>query len=66
MTDADRERILDKRIQHRLARDKGYLWAENAEEQAEREAEIEREEEAILDREIERAAFARRMEQARL
>lgn len=49
MTDAERERILDARIQRRLATDRAYRNAANAEEQAQREEEIEREEEARLD-----------------
>lgn len=48
MTEAERERILDRRIQRRLATDKAYIWAEDAEAQALREAEIEREEDAKL------------------
>ncbi len=44
MDDATREQILDKRIQARLATDRAYLNAENAEEQAEREEEIESQE----------------------
>jgi len=48
MTDAERERILDKRIQARLATDRAYLNAENAEEQSNREWEIEREEDERL------------------
>lgn len=52
MNDVDREHILDRRIQHRLATDPAYRYAENAEEQSDREDEIEREEEERLDREI--------------
>lgn len=44
MTDADRERILDRRIQARLASDRAYRNAENAEAAADRELEIEVEE----------------------
>lgn len=46
--EAERERILDKRVMARLATDAAYRNAENAEEQAEREAEIEREEDEKL------------------
>ena len=38
------ERVLDKRVQRRLATDGAYRNAENAEEQAEAERRIEREE----------------------
>ena len=40
MNDAEREAYLDRVIQRRLATDRAYLNAENAEEQAEREDEI--------------------------
>ncbi len=50
MTDAEREQILDKRIMARLATDRAYKNAENANEQALREWEIEAEEVARLDR----------------
>jgi hypothetical protein len=45
MNDGEREKILDRRIMARLATDPAYKHAENAEQQAEREAEITREEE---------------------
>lgn len=48
MDEATREALLDSRIQRRLASDSAYRNAENAEEQSEREAEIEREEDAKL------------------
>jgi len=48
MTEAEREKLLDARIQRRLATDSAYRNAENAEQQAERENEIEREEDAKL------------------
>lgn len=66
ITDTDRERIIDQRVQRRLATDRAYRYAEDAEQQAQREDEIEREEVARLDQSIERAAFARRIEAARL
>lgn len=66
MDDATYERMLDINVHRRLATDRAYKHAENAEEQAEREREIEREEAAKLDRAIERAAFQRRIDQARL
>ena len=59
MDDTDRERIIDRRVMSRLATDAAYRNAENAEEQAEREAEITRQEE-------ERLAFAPRIAQARI
>lgn len=43
-SEAQREALLDARIMRRLATDKAYRNAENAEDQAEREAQIEREE----------------------
>lgn len=51
MTDAERERILDRRIQARLRVDAAYRYAANAEEQSEREAEIEQQEIDRLERE---------------
>lgn len=48
MDEATRERILDKRIMARLATDRAYRFAENAEEQAERERQIETEEDSKL------------------
>ena len=48
MNEAEREQLLDKRIWRRLATDNAYRNAENAEQQAEREEEIEREEDAKL------------------
>lgn len=48
MTEAERERILDKRVQARLATDRAYRNAANAEEQAQREEEIELEEDRKL------------------
>jgi hypothetical protein len=65
MDEATYERMVDLNVQRRLATDRAYKNAENAEEQAEREAEITREECERMDRSIEKAAFARRMEQAR-
>ena len=44
-TDADAERIIDRRVQRRLATDAAYRNAANADEQAEREDEITRQEE---------------------
>lgn len=46
--EATREAVLDRRVQHRLATDNAYRYAENAEEQAVREEEIEREEDERL------------------
>lgn len=66
MDEATYERMVDLNVQRRLGRDRAYLNAENAEEQAEREREIEREECEKMDAAIERVAFRRRMEQARL
>jgi hypothetical protein len=48
MNDTDREKIIDRRVQARLATDAAYRNAENAEEQAEREDEITRQEEHRL------------------
>lgn len=48
MLEAEMERLLDRRIQKRLAHDYAYKRAENAEAQAEREIEIERQEIARL------------------
>jgi hypothetical protein len=48
MNEATRERLLDAKVQRRLATDSAYRNAENTEEQAEREAEIEREEDERL------------------
>jgi hypothetical protein len=48
MEENEREAILDRRIQARLATDRAYRNAENAEEQSDREAAIEREEDAKL------------------
>lgn len=48
MNEAERERILDARVQRRLATDRAYRNAENSEEQSKREAEIEREEDQNL------------------
>ena len=42
MNDVDAERIIDRRVQAKLATDAAYRNAENAEEQAEREDEITR------------------------
>lgn len=50
MNESERERILDQRVQRRLATDREYRHAEDAEHQAEREAAIEREEVERLDR----------------
>ncbi len=52
MDDATREELLDKRIQRRLATDSAYRNAENAEEQAEREREIEESENDFLDHQL--------------
>jgi hypothetical protein len=52
MNESERERILDARIMRRLATDNAYRYAENAEEQAEREEQITREEEERLDWQI--------------
>ncbi len=52
MTESDRERILDSRIQARLTRDSAYRNAESAEDQAAREDEIEQEEVNLLEWEI--------------
>lgn len=59
MNDQDREQTLDRRIQLRLATDRIYLRAANAHAQAVREREIEEQEEARLDREIEERAHRR-------
>jgi hypothetical protein len=56
------EAAIDAIVQRRLATDRRYRNAENAEEQAEAEATIERE--VIAD--AERRAFQHRIEQARL
>lgn len=48
MTESEREAIIDRRVQRRLATDRAYLNAENAEEQAAREQEITDEEDALL------------------
>jgi hypothetical protein len=48
MNESAREALLDRRIQARLATDAAYRNAENADEQAEREREIEDEEDAKL------------------
>jgi hypothetical protein len=53
--EANIERVLDARIMRRLATDPAYRNAENAEEQSQREEEIEREEIAKLDHERGRA-----------
>lgn len=45
-TDAEVEAIIDARVWRRLAHDAAYRNAENADEQAEREEQITREEEA--------------------
>jgi alkanesulfonate monooxygenase SsuD/methylene tetrahydromethanopterin reductase-like flavin-dependent oxidoreductase (luciferase family) len=44
-TDTDRERVIDARVQRRLATDHAYRNAENADDQARREDEITAEEE---------------------
>lgn len=62
MNDADYERIVDARVQRALATDPAYLHAENAEQQARREEEIT----AEVERDLERRAFQRRIEAARL
>jgi hypothetical protein len=48
MTEAQREALIDRRVQRRLATDNAYRYAENAEEQAQREDEIAAEEDARL------------------
>lgn len=48
MTDSEIERIIDARVQRRLATDAAYLNAENAEEQAAREAVIVAQEERAI------------------
>ena len=48
MTESEREALLDKRIMRRLATDNAYRNAENADEQARREGEIEAEEDYRL------------------
>jgi len=53
MDDVTYERVLDRRIQARLASDRAYRNAENAEQQTEREEQIEREEVKRLDWEVE-------------
>lgn len=50
MTDSDRERIIDRRVKARLANDAAYRNAADADAAASREAEIEAEETAMLDR----------------
>lgn len=47
------EALLDAAVQKRLKTDHAYLYAENAEEQSEAEARIEREEDERLRRDIE-------------
>lgn len=53
LSDAEREvarkKIIDARVQRRLATDRAYLNAENAEEQKQREEEIEAEVERAFD-----------------
>jgi hypothetical protein len=49
MNDSEYERILDRRVQARLKVDRAYLNAENAEEQSQREYEIEQQEAERLD-----------------
>ena len=58
MDDATYERVLDRRVQQRLRTDSAYRNAANAEEQAEAEAKIERQETLRLDLEIERREFS--------
>jgi len=48
MNESTRERLLDIKVQRRLATDSAYRNAENAEEQSAREWQIEREEDAKL------------------
>lgn len=48
MNDSERERIIDKRVMARLATDKVYLNAANAQEAEDRELEIARQESARL------------------
>jgi hypothetical protein len=60
MNDVERERIVDRRVQRILATDSAYRNAENAEEQQEREDEIERMVEDALDRDIAHARAIRR------
>jgi hypothetical protein len=44
-SDAEAERIIEARVRRRLATDRAYLFAEDAEAQAEREAQITEQEE---------------------
>lgn len=53
------EQLIDQRVQSRLRDDRAYLYAENAEEQAEREREIEEEEIAHLADQRRRSRAAR-------
>jgi hypothetical protein len=48
VTESERERIIDRRVQARLTTDAAYRHAANAEEQAQREDEIEAEEDYRL------------------
>ncbi len=48
MNETEREKLLDARIQRRLATDSAYRYAMNADEQSRREEEIEREEDEKL------------------
>lgn len=51
MTDSERERIIDRRVQARLATDSGYRHAASAEAAARREDEIAAEVEMALEHE---------------
>lgn len=48
MNEEQMERAIDRRVQARLATDRDYLWAENADEQAWAETKIELQEELGL------------------
>lgn len=49
MNDAEREALIDRRVQARMSTDRDYLWAEDAEQQALAERKIElQEERAVL------------------
>lgn len=61
MTDADRERILDRRILARLRTDPAYLHAESAEAQSEREDQIADEETTMLEAESIRGSLAEQL-----
>jgi hypothetical protein len=60
MSDVEREKIVDRRVQRILATDPAYLNAENAEEQQEREEHITQLVEDALDRDIAHVRALRR------